>query len=67
MPGMDGYQTTKCIREELKMTDIPIIGLSANAMEQDIDAGLKAGMNDYLSKPIKPNHLFKSLRTQLKS
>ena len=67
MPGMDGYQTTKYIREELKMTTIPIIGLSANAMEQDIKAGLNAGMNDYLSKPINPKLMFESLITQLYS
>jgi signal transduction histidine kinase len=65
MPGMDGYQTTKAIRERLELTNIPIIGLSANAMEEDINLGCEAGMVDYLSKPIDPKQLFKAIKDQL--
>ncbi len=52
MPIMDGNKATKAIRE-LGHTDIPIIGLSANAMKQDYQTAEQSGMNEYLTKPIK--------------
>ncbi|WP_111976629.1 ATP-binding protein [Algibacillus agarilyticus] len=51
MPVMDGYTATKTLREQ-GFLDLPICGLSANVMKQDIDAGYAAGMNDYIAKPI---------------
>ncbi|PCI72655.1 MAG: hypothetical protein COB38_03950 [Gammaproteobacteria bacterium] len=65
MPGMDGYQATKAIRRVPKLANIPVIGLSANAMESDIKLGFDSGMNDYLSKPINPNLLFKAINSHL--
>ena len=50
MPVVDGLEATKYIRNELKMT-IPIIGLSANAMREEVEICRQAGMNDYLVKP----------------
>ena len=50
MPVVDGLEATKYIRNELKMT-IPIIGLSANAMREEVEICKQAGMNDYLVKP----------------
>src|SRR5690606_23409258 len=52
MPILDGYKTTEIIRNELKREDIYIIALTANAMKEDRDKCLNAGMNDYISKPI---------------
>jgi CheY-like chemotaxis protein len=52
MPIMDGNTATKAIREA-GHTDIPIVGLSANAMKQDFSAAKTSGMNEYLTKPIK--------------
>ncbi|MEA2112243.1 MAG: response regulator [Campylobacterota bacterium] len=52
MPVMDGFEATKKIREELNLTSIPILGISANAMQKDINKALGIGMNDYISKPI---------------
>jgi PAS domain S-box-containing protein len=50
MPIVDGLEATKYIRDELKMTT-PIIGLSANAMREEVEICKQAGMNDYLVKP----------------
>jgi len=50
MPIVDGLEATKYIREELKLST-PIIGLSANAMREEVEICKQAGMNDYLVKP----------------
>ena len=54
MPEMDGFEATKKIRESEQHSDskrIPIIALTANAMTQDREECLNAGMDDHLSKP----------------
>ena len=52
MPVMDGYEATDKIRNELILTDTPVIALTANAMQDDIERCLKIGMNAHLAKPI---------------
>ncbi len=54
MPKMNGYEATKAIREREKETGahIQIIAMTANAMEEDRDICLEAGMDDYIAKPI---------------
>lgn len=52
MPEMDGYQTTYQIRHQLKLTDLPIIAMTANAMPSDVKACLDAGMQDHVAKPF---------------
>ena len=51
MPVMNGCDATVIIREELKL-DIPIIALTANALEGDKEKFLNIGMDDYLAKPL---------------
>jgi len=52
MPELSGIDTTKILREEMGMTDLPIIALTANVMKEDMDMCFAVGMNDFLSKPI---------------
>lgn len=65
MPIMDGIESSKKIREFEKdietKTPIPIIALTANAMKGDKEECMSAGMNDYMSKPFKPEALQKIL------
>jgi signal transduction histidine kinase/CBS domain-containing protein/ActR/RegA family two-component response regulator len=61
MPKMDGLQATKWIRENLSIQP-HIIAMTANAMEGDRQICLKAGMNDYISKPIKVESIQQALK-----
>ena len=59
MPVMDGIDATRAIRG--RGHGLPIIAMTANAMSADRDRCLDAGMNDYVAKPIDPDHLFEVL------
>jgi signal transduction histidine kinase/ActR/RegA family two-component response regulator len=60
MPDMDGFEATAAIREEEKKTGahLPIIAMTAHSMKGDREACLSAGMDGYVSKPIRPEELF---------
>jgi len=61
MPEMDGYEATRRIRQELGLTRLPVIALTAGALVSDRKAALDAGMNDFLSKPLDPARLARLL------
>jgi signal transduction histidine kinase/DNA-binding response OmpR family regulator len=58
MPVLDGLSATRRLREIETLANVPIIGLTAGAMEEDRSRCIAAGMNDYLSKPIDWDKLF---------
>ncbi|MCI5656031.1 MAG: ATP-binding protein [Ruminococcus sp.] len=68
MPIIDGYEATRIIRnsnrEDLK--NIPILAMTANALAQDVQAALKSGMNQHMSKPLDLNQLYNALERWLK-
>ena len=64
MPVMDGFEATSVIRNGLK-SSIPIIGLSANALNDERERSLQIGMDDYVSKPFKPELLYGIIQSYL--
>ncbi|MHA1523496.1 MAG: response regulator [Alphaproteobacteria bacterium] len=69
MPVMSGYEATLAIREMEKGTDghVIIIGVTANALQGDREACLEAGMDDYISKPLKLDDLIEMIAGWLDS
>ena len=63
MPEMDGLEAAAAIRalDRPDAKRIPIIALTANAFDEDVQRSLQAGMNAHLSKPVEPDHLFQTL------
>ncbi len=62
MPGMDGYETTRRIRENPAWLDLPIIAVTAKAMTGDRDKCMEAGANDYCPKPIDVDSLLSQMQ-----
>ena len=68
MPEMDGYETTRKIRDiEGKDKHIPIVAITANALTGDKEKCIESGMDDYISKPIKGEILEEMLTRYLSS
>ena len=63
MPEMDGLEATQAIRamDRLDAKSIPIIALTANAFDEDVQRSMQAGLNAHLSKPVQPDTLYETL------
>ena len=68
MPEMDGLEATRAIRalDRPDAGTIPIIALTANAFDEDVQRSMQAGLNAHLSKPVEPDVLFKTLENLLR-
>jgi len=63
MPVMDGYEATRKIRKTSgELSKIPILAMTANVLQQEIDKCLKEGMDDYISKPFDTDELLSKMR-----
>jgi len=68
MPEMDGFEATKVIRSKesnVLNRKVPIIAMTAHAMQGYKDICIKAGMNDYITKPVKPKEVLKAINKQI--
>ena len=61
MPEMDGIDATREIRKMPEFSDLPILAMTANVLERDLELAQKVGMNGYISKPIVPTDFFATL------
>ena len=69
MPEMDGPEATQVIRamDRPDAKSIPIIALTANAFDEDVQRSMQAGLNAHLSKPIQLDTLFETLESLIRS
>jgi signal transduction histidine kinase/CheY-like chemotaxis protein len=65
MPVLDGLEATRRIRRDSRYRDLPIVAMTAHAMNGDRERCLRAGMNDYVAKPVHPDHLLKTVEAFL--
>jgi CheY-like chemotaxis protein len=65
LPGINGFEVLKILRSDPATAHIPVIAVSANAMQRDIDRGLKAGFFRYITKPIRVDEFMEALDVAL--
>ncbi|RKY62281.1 MAG: hypothetical protein DRP95_01795, partial [Candidatus Latescibacterota bacterium] len=66
MPGMNGYELCRRVREDPRMAEVPFIFLSAKSELEDRTQGLDIGADDYIAKPFQPQELLAKLRVTFK-
>jgi two-component system cell cycle response regulator DivK len=62
IPGIDGWEATRVLREDPATRAIPIVALTAHALADDRERAAKAGFTSYLAKPIEPNAVVAEVR-----
>ena len=62
MPGVDGHEATRRLRTDLGLSELPVIALTAGALLAERQRALEAGMDDFISKPLDPQLLIRTLR-----
>ncbi len=65
LPGLDGNETTRAIRQMPAFAALPIVVLTAKAMPGDREKSFKAGATDYVTKPVDLDHLLDTMRSHL--
>lgn len=65
MPRMDGFTFVKTVREQEAYRDLPIVVLSTEGQEKDIQLGISLGANMYMVKPAQPDKMVKNIRMLL--
>ena len=66
MPDLDGIQVTRWMRTQPGLATLPVIAMTANAGEEDMRRCLEAGMDDFITKPVRPKTLIDTLARWLK-
>jgi two-component system sensor histidine kinase/response regulator len=67
MPILDGLEATRLIRSEARWDRLPVVAMTAHAMNGDRERCLQAGMSAYISKPVQPAHLIATIERELAS
>jgi len=65
LPGMDGFQALAELKKQEKTQHIPVIAISANAMDSDMQRGLDSGFDGYLTKPLNLQEFMSMIRLRL--
>ena len=66
LPGVDGFATTRMIKEDAATKDIPVVALTAYAMRGDAERAIEAGCDGYITKPIDPDEFPKTVANYLR-
>lgn len=67
LPGLDGYQVARLLRQDHRLRNVPIIAVTSYAMPGDREEALASGCDGYIEKPIDPDTFVSEIRTYLRS